>query len=170
MKSGSFWLVLIYDVLGERTNPAIIDTGSTVLIDTRTHQVLTNLRKNNISSKKITFITPHQISTDAKALIRAGVPNELFVKEIVGKGYTDGSKQLDQVVDLELYIHKVYHKRKWYLSIQRGKHRGTRPIEEDRMYLLLPFPKGMPIPDDINTDPIHLKELPTGNDSDSFSF
>jgi hypothetical protein len=43
---------VVHDVLGENTNPAIIDTSSIVLIDQRTHDVLSRLRESNITQKK----------------------------------------------------------------------------------------------------------------------
>jgi hypothetical protein len=106
--------------------------------------------RNFCSTKGIFLVTPHQLSPDAKNLIRGGVPEDQFVKEIAEKGYTAGSKQLDQEVDLEIYIHLVKHNRETYLTVQRGKHRLPTVINDDLKYFILKFPKGMPIPEDIN--------------------
>jgi hypothetical protein len=57
---------------------------------------------------------------------------------------------LDQEVDLEIYIHLVKHNRETYLTVQRGKHRLPTVINDDLKYFILKFPKGMPIPEDIN--------------------
>ncbi len=80
--------------------------------------------RNFINSKdrRIFTITPHQLSTDAKIMTRAGVTN--FVKEIANKGYYDSCRTLDQEVDLEIYLHKEVINGEAYLTIQRGKHRG----------------------------------------------
>jgi hypothetical protein len=67
------------------------------------------------------FGTPHQISTDAKMMIREGKTG--FVQLLVGGGYYAGSKQLDQVVDLEIFQHIEKLNGESYLTIQRGKHR-----------------------------------------------
>lgn len=104
--------------------------------------------RNFTSTRKITTITPHQLSTDAKQLIRDG--KEDFVKQIAGKGYYAGCKQLDQEVDLELYIHIEIVNGKSWLTIQRGKHRivGQTPIKDQ--FCVLPFENIGGILDDIN--------------------
>lgn len=104
--------------------------------------------RNFASSKKIACISPHQLSTEAKQLIRNGVPEDIFVKEIAGKGYYEKSKALDQIVDLEIYIHLFTKDKETYLSLQRGKHRIPTIAAERHKYFLLKFPKDMPIPDD----------------------
>lgn len=112
--------------------------------------------RNFTNARKITFITPHQLSTDAKQLIRDGKQAADFVKDIAGKGYYAGSKQIDQEVDIELYIHIVHFNGRAYLTVQRGKHRGLvgqTPLEH--LYTILPFMDGTKgyncgILDDIN--------------------
>lgn len=106
--------------------------------------------RNFTSGRDITLITPTQLSTEAKRLTRSGIPPENFVKEISGKGLFSGSGQLDQEVDLEVYIHIVTHKKKSYLSVQRGKHRLPKIVPESKKYFLLPFPDAMPIVENIN--------------------
>lgn len=93
-----------------------------------------------------------QISTDGKTLIRNGANEATFVKEIAGKGYYMGTKQLDQIVDLELYIHIARVNRKPYLTVQRGKHRSPVIIEDEKMFFMLPFPHKAPIPENLNDD------------------
>ena len=56
-----------------------------------------------MASKGILFITPHQLSTEAKGLMRDGYND--FVKRLPGGGYTADSKQIDQVIDGELFFH-----------------------------------------------------------------
>lgn len=117
--------------------------------------------RNFCSAKGITCITPHQLSTDVKTLIRSGMPEDQLLKEIAGKGYFSGSKQIDQEVDLELYIHLVKYQKETYLAIQRGKHRIPTILNDDDMFFLMKFPKhGMPLPDDINSEPSYLTKLP----------
>jgi hypothetical protein len=106
---------------------------------------LFNRSRNFFGSRRILFITPHQMSTEAKQLIRNGVPDANFVKEVAGKGYTELSKQIDQVVDLELYIHIASINRKPHLTIFRGKHRVDSILDEDKFYAVLPFPYKAPI-------------------------
>jgi hypothetical protein len=112
--------------------------------------------RNFTSTRKITTISPHQLSTDAKQLIRDG--KEDFVKQIAGKGYYAGCKQLDQEVDLELYIHIEIVNGKSWLTVQRGKHRivGQTPLVDQ--FCVLPFEPIGGILDDINgADTTRLK-------------
>lgn len=106
--------------------------------------------RNYFVSRKTTFITPHQLSTEAKMLIRQG-NEENFVKEVAGKGFWDGCKQLDQEVDLELIIHKVIADGKAWLAVQRGKHRLFTQCKEEHKFTVLPFHDVGDIRDDINS-------------------
>ncbi|WP_144106761.1 DnaB family ATPase [Paraburkholderia sp. BCC1886] len=89
--------------------------------------------------KKIAFPTPHQLSTDAKQMIRDGKSD--FVKELPGKGYYKGCKQIDQEVDLETYIHIEKSNNESFLTIQRGKHRLIGQTNPKDLYCVLPFTK-----------------------------
>ena len=105
------------------------------------------------SSKGILFINAHQLSTDAKQLIRNGIPAKDLVKEIANKGFYEGSRQLDQVVDLEIHQHIACIGKKYYLTVQRGKRRYPEIIDDDKKYFMLPFPKKIPcIPPNITVD------------------
>jgi hypothetical protein len=123
--------------------------------------------------KRILFVTPHQLSTEAKQLIRNGVSDLNFVKEIAEKGYTELSRQIDQVVDLEIYIHIAYVNRKPVLTVQRGKHRGCSIIDEKYKYFTLNFPYRAPIKETLheavnNAEYTGDAKLPeaTGTDTD----
>ena len=118
--------------------------------------------RNFCSSRNIAFITPHQLSTEAKQLIRTGVPESEFVKEIAEKGYYSGTKQLDQEVDLELYLHLFKNSGSTYISVQRGKHRIPTILPDELKYFLLKFPKGMPIPENVNDlDHLPMRKVPS---------
>lgn len=103
--------------------------------------------RNFISARKITFITPHQISTDGKQLIRDGRTD--FVKELPGKGYFAGSRQIDQEVDGEIYLHIEKANGRAYQTYQRGKHRivGQTPILDQ--YCVHEFDPALGILDDV---------------------
>lgn len=92
------------------------------------------------------MITPHQLSTEAKQLIRDG--RQDFVKEIAEKGYYDKCRTIDNEVDIELYIHIEKLNKKSYLTIQRGKHRVPTIIPDELKYIVLPFYDIAGIPDD----------------------
>lgn len=93
--------------------------------------------RNFMAPRGITFITPAQLSTEAKKMTRAGV-NE-FVKHLEGKGYYDSCGTVDQEVDLEIFIHIEKVNGEDFLTIQRGKHRKPRPTPHKYRYTVLPF-------------------------------
>lgn len=81
--------------------------------------------RNYCTRKNILCINAHQLSTEAKAIIRGGFDQRKFLAEIEGKGYFDGSKAIDNEPDGEMYIHLYNNKKlqeKW-LMFRRGKHR-----------------------------------------------
>ncbi len=102
--------------------------------------------------KRIPFITPHQLSSEAKKLLREDRPD--FVKVIAEKGYWDGCTRLDQELDLELYIHIEKLNKKSYLTVQRGKHRLPTVIPESKKYIVLPFMEAGGIMDDFGKERI----------------
>lgn len=103
--------------------------------------------RNFTNPRRITCITPHQLSTEAKMLIRDGRSD--FVRELVGKGYYDGCRTIDNEVDMELFIHIEKMNGRAFLTVQRGKHRinGVTPLEHQ--YTILPFQLKGCILDDI---------------------
>jgi hypothetical protein len=103
-----------------------------------------------MSSKNILFITPHQLSTEAKNLIRDGHSD--FVKRLPGGGWTADSKQIDQVIDGELFFHieRIRGKGEAYFTIQGGKLRRIEQVDEDDKYRVYKFVKRGVILDDLN--------------------
>ena len=115
--------------------------------------------RNFAAARGALFHTPHQLSTEAKGLLRGITTPAMFVKDVAEKGYAAGSKQLDHELDLEFYHHKFQHGKDWYLGIQRGKHR-SHMIFDEKKFCILPFPSNlMPIPDDINDDSPILRRV-----------
>lgn len=154
--------VVLMDYLAQVPTIGCVNTGP---MGTDLRDLFRRVR-NFFAAKRIAFITPHQLSSDAKQLIRNGVPEDQFVKEIAEKGYTSGSKQLDQEVDLEIYQHIFKHNGKWYISFMRGKHRVPTIIENDsHKYFLLEFPFKMPIPSDREDEDRGLSRLPSASES-----
>lgn len=122
---------------------------------------LTNRLRNYCSAKNIMFCNPNQLSSEAKQLVRNGVPAHLFVNEVKGKGYYDECRTLDQVIDAELFIHKFVHNKKTYLAFGRGKHRLPTVVSEDDMYFILGFPGlNLPIMEDIYSEDSSYRSLP----------
>lgn len=116
--------------------------------------------RNFFVERNILFMTPHQLSTDAKMLIREGRND--FVKQLEGRGYYAGSKQIDQVVDGELFMHIEKLNGRAYLTLFRGKQRNVEAIDDAKKYVVLPFPVVGPIPDDIGKARIDLKKVGGG--------
>lgn len=122
--------------------------------------------RNFCSAKGILFETPHQLSTEAKALLRGVTTDSMFVKDIAEKGYAAGSKQLDQELDLEIYHHIFKVGKQAYLAVQRGKHRISTLIEDFMKFFILEFPTNlMPIPDDIHDDGPVMRRVGATNQS-----
>lgn len=106
-------------------------------------------RVRNFTSKRgTTVFTPHQLSTEAKNLVKLGI--EDFVKEIANKGYYDSCRTIDQEVDLEIYIHKEIRGLDEYLSFQRGKHRKPVITPVKDLYFVMKFHPIAALPDDIH--------------------
>ena len=103
-----------------------------------------------MASKGILFITPHQLSTEAKGLMRDGYND--FVKRLPGGGYTADSKQIDQVIDGELFFHieRLKGKNEAYFTVQGGKLRRIEQVDEDDKYRVYKFVRKGVILDDLN--------------------
>jgi len=112
--------------------------------------------RNFCSPRKITLITPHQLSTEAKMLIREGRQN--FVQELVGKGYYDKCRTIDNEVDIEIFIHIEKVNGKSYLTIQRGKHRLNGITPQEYLYFALEFMDTGSILDDVGKFDSTLKK------------
>jgi hypothetical protein len=137
--------------------------------------------RNFCSPRKICCITPQQFSNEAKQLIRNGIPEDRFVKEVAGKGYFAICKSLDREIDVELNLHIFKFKGNSYLTLQLGKHRLPTIVDESKKYLLYEFPKyGMPIRHDLNRLDSSFKSLKdaveasanseSGGDKEVFNF
>lgn len=111
--------------------------------------------RNYFSAKGITLITPHQISTQGKQLVRNGQDD--FVKSLPGKGYYAGSSQIDQEVDGEIFLHIEKVNGRSYQTYQRGKHRlpGQTPLIDQ--YCVHLFHQQLGILDDVNGDDTTLR-------------
>lgn len=88
--------------------------------------------------RKITLITPHQISTDAKRNILR-IEQSGFVKQLVGRGYYKGCASLDNEFDCEIFIHIEKFNGRSYLTIQRGKQRVNIPLPEEFHHVVIAF-------------------------------
>lgn len=126
--------------------------------------------RNFCSARNITCITPLQLSSEAKMLIRNGIPEHQFVNEVAERGFYDGCKSLDADIDCEIFLHCFTHKRKKYIALRRGKHRLPTTIPEEDKFCMYKFPNiNTPVLEDINIEDTSLTKLPKEYDSDSGS-
>lgn len=103
--------------------------------------------RNFIAERGIFTVTPHQMSTQAKELIRDGVND--FVKQVANKGYYADCRGLDREVDMEIYQHIVLLNGESYLTLQRGKHRKIGITNPKDLYTVYKFDKIGDIRDDV---------------------
>lgn len=113
--------------------------------------------RNFCSARDITAMTPHQLSSEAKNLIRDGCVD--FVKQVAGKGYTQACKSIDNEVDIECYIHIEKMNGQAYLTFLKEKHRGADAMPDEDKYVVYAFPKTGPIPSDYGKAPAHGKKV-----------
>lgn len=119
--------------------------------------------RNFCSARGIAMMSPHQLSSDAKQLLRDGRGSRgEFVKLVANKGYYDGCKRLDQEIDLEIYTHIEEFNGESFLNVQRGKHRGVSHLKERDRYFILPFTEKGCILDDINGPDSSRKKMGGG--------
>jgi len=135
---------LVVDYLSKMPTTGCIKTGA---MGTDIRDLFNKLR-NFGSSHRFLTLTPHQLSTEAVGLTRSGIKNKEFLDEISNNNYYEGSKQIPQVVDGEIYLFKGTINRKWNLFVGRGKHRNPKIISEEDKRCVLPFPPSAPILED----------------------
>ncbi len=126
--------------------------------------------RNYTNPRGITLLTAHQLSSDAKQLLRNGCEN--FVKEVANKGYWADSKQIDQELDLEIIINlERPGDGSTFLTAHRGKHRMPFITPEKDLYTVYKFAEVGAIPDDVLGESAALKKVgmgPIGSDDDAF--
>lgn len=138
------------------------------------HDVMDQLSRMRsfFASKGILFMTPHQLSTAAKAILRTNtIPEDQFVKEIAGRGFFEGTSALDRIYDGCILIHLFKHNKEAYFAMQLDKHRLPTVIDEDDKFAMFKFPKSMPIPYSLHGEDESfkkIKEAPSNASDDLF--
>lgn len=130
-KEGKEICLLVLDYLS-MFNKAGCNTGST---GDDVQDLFRRIREYT-AANKIAVQTAHQLSTEAKALKRIYETN--FLDHVIGKGYTDGCRKVDNELDGELYGNKINVRGRTLLEVGWGKHRGVVPYDKHK-YFLLPF-------------------------------
>lgn len=156
-------MVKTYETAGLRVVCAAIDylekayTDGTMYNTGATGSGLKNLVtkfRTYTQEANILTITPWQISTDANNLTRAGVTDREFVKSVLGKNYTQGTKGLAQELDIEIIIHLCRIGGIDYQAVQIGKFKRASTADASDKYMLIPFEKNMKIGNEKITGPL----------------
>lgn len=112
------------------------------------------------ASKGVLFITPHQLSTEAKNRLREDIPGDQFIKLLPGRGYWEGNKGLDRIYDVGFYVHIIKRAGKAYLGVAWDKHRGFNCSDDDKFFMM-EFPDQIhPVPYDIHGDDSSMIRFP----------
>ncbi len=113
--------------------------------------------RNFVSERKIFTVTPHQMSTQAKDLIRDGITD--LVKKVANGGYYADCRGLDREVDMEIYQHIVKQNGISYLTFQRGKHRMVGITPEIDLFTVYQFDPIGDIRDDIYSEDMSRRRV-----------
>lgn len=90
--------------------------------------------RNFCVERGVVFVSPFLLSDEAKSLFNVLEDKTNFVKDVKGRGYYDGCKTVDQELDLEFYIHTFIQKQGKYVTVQRGKYRSPKLVQEKQLY------------------------------------
>lgn len=127
--------------------------------------------RNFCRARGILFITPHQLSTQARELTKGQVSDETFLPTISNKGYWQDCKGLDREFDGSFLVHIIRKDNDVaYKAFCWDKHRLPTIVEQSKKYFFMQFPGPMPIPDDIATECLAMRKIgrPASNASAEF--
>lgn len=129
------------------------------------YQDLFRRMRNFCTERKITLVTPHQLSTEATYLKRDGHEVD-FVTKVAGASYWSRSKQIDREIDIEIIQHIVTipdsdGNKRAYLTMALGKNRRTHNIPLDHKSVALPFHPELGLVSDMGGEPtfVELRKL-----------
>lgn len=116
--------------------------------------------RNFCRARGILFITPHQLSTQARELTKGEISDEGFLPAISNKGYWQDCKGLDREFDVSFLVHIIRKEGDVaYKAFHWDKHRLPTIVENSKKYFFMQFPGPMPIPDDIYTESRALRKI-----------
>ena len=104
--------------------------------ETKSDKLQLHVRKIRafIIGRGICFITPHQLSPDAKKRLQESDEESevYFAREVAGKSYTETSTKITNEVDVEITFHVAKTSFKSYWTFCIGKQRGEGCLPEHR--------------------------------------
>lgn len=115
--------------------------------------------RNFCRSRGILFMTPHQLSTQARELTRGIVSDETLLPFIANKGYWQDAKGLDREFDAAFYVHLIKKGDETFKAFQRDKHRWPGILEECKKFFIYKYPGKMPVPDDIGKERLGMRKI-----------
>lgn len=80
------------------------------------------------------FISPFLLSDDAARLLDVLENKNHFIKKVSGGNYYDECRTVAQELDLEIYVHTFAEAKGKYLTVQRGKYRSPKLIEDKYLF------------------------------------
>ena len=112
--------------------------------------------------KGITFITAHQLSTEAQRLIKTDIVSTAnFTRKVNTGGWYQECQALHQKFDLEFVMHIHLHIDGYkYLTFSRGKHRGGEKTPQCKLHFMYKFQAFGGIVPDVNKESQVLYALP----------
>lgn len=117
--------------------------------------------RNFCNPRKITLITPHQVSGEATNLVRAGETN--LVEKIVGLDYYDGCRRLTQEVDVEIVLDIVRIKEgkrtRAYQTMAIGKNRAVRVMPDEHKSCCYEFTEDWGLIPDVEGDATFISDI-----------
>ena len=113
------------------------------------------------SAHGILFLTPHQLSSEAKRLLQS-VPSDQFLNYIKGGGFFEKTKGLDRIYDIGILVNKCEMPQGDFLHVLIDKHRLPTVVDASVKSFYLPFPKNkMPIPSNYHVEQLKpLRKIP----------
>ena len=134
-----------HNTIGDRTDSKISKTYE--------------MARNFCNPKGITFITAHQLSTEALTLQRDNTTS--FTKKVSTGGWYENCKSLHTKLDLE-YITGIHNHQDGnrYLFYSRGKHRGGESTPLTHCHFIRKFEEFGGIVPDVDNEDLTLYKLP----------
>lgn len=128
-------------------------------------QLLFRKVRSFIINRGICFITPHQLSPDAKKRLQESDEESevYFAREVAGKSYTETSTKITNEVDVEITFHVAKTSFKSYWTFCVGKQRGEGCAPEDR-FAIYDIDPVMGLRHDVNGKPRFRRSLQTSLD------
>lgn len=123
------------------------------------------------SANGIIFVSPHQLSTEAKRLLQT-TPQDQFLHAIKGGGFFEKTKGLDRIYDIGVLIHIVNSAAGDFLHVVVDKHRFPSVVDSSLKSFFLEMPScKMPIPSNIFDENYRVnRKIPRSSASKEDSF